>query len=103
MTTRDYFSVLGGQEMKLSKSQRQNIRRRWGCEPDEYVKALERQGGVCAICKERGKFQLRADTFRTDGKTALVCYDCFHMLKIIASRLDDLMEYIESRGKVGGG
>lgn len=81
----------------LKQYERQNIRRRYHCEPDDYVAQLEKQQGVCGLCHEPSKHRLRADTLRTDGKLTLVCLECFQMLQLVTKKLDKLSKYLDGR------
>jgi uncharacterized Fe-S cluster-containing protein len=81
----------------LKQYERQNIRRRYGCDPDDYIRVLEEQHGVCALCSEPSKHRLRSDTTRKDGKIKLVCLECFQMLQLVTKKIDKLSRYLDDR------
>jgi hypothetical protein len=48
----------------LKYYERQNIKRRFGCDPLEYIQAYERQQGLCELCQQTSKQSLKPDKFK---------------------------------------
>jgi hypothetical protein len=70
--------------MELTKYERQNIKRRYGCDWQTYLRSFEVQQGHCAMCGELpGKRGLKADTKRrrfSDVLVKLICPSCYHVV-----------------------
>lgn len=72
------------EEIKLKKYERQNIKRRYGCDWQTYMRSYELQQGRCAMCDELpGKRGLKADTKRrcfTSSIRKLICPNCYYVV-----------------------
>jgi hypothetical protein len=70
--------------VQLKKYERQNIKRRYGCDWQTYTRSYELQQGHCAMCGEPpGKRGLKADTKRrrfSDTIVKLICPSCYHVV-----------------------
>jgi len=68
--------------LELKKYERQNIKRRFGCDALEYIKAYERQMGLCELCQEPSNHFLKPDKFKRTKRLVLICHHCFHWSSI---------------------
>lgn len=77
----DELNLIDG--LPLKKYERQNIKRRYGCDWQTYMRSYEVQQGHCAMCGELpGKRGLKADTNRRHFSASyrmLICPHCFHV------------------------
>lgn len=74
--------------------------RRFGMTPDDYLRMLDRQNGVCGICRRKnGKKKLCVDHCHTTGRVrGLLCTKCNKGLGIFgddAARLVRAAEYLK--------
>jgi hypothetical protein len=54
-----------------------SLKRKFNLSPEEYNDLLEKQGGVCAICKQNCTRALAVDHNHTTGKVrGLLCNNC---------------------------
>jgi len=71
--------------IELKKYERQNIKRRYGCDWQTYLRSYELQHGLCAMCNEPpGKRGLKGDTKRRRFSTTymkLLCPHCYHVVQ----------------------
>jgi hypothetical protein len=64
---------------KKATDRRSYLKRRFGITPEDYDAMLDRQGGVCAICKRepRTDISLHVDHDHSTGAVrGLLCFDC---------------------------
>lgn len=82
----------------LKYYERQNIRRRYKCNPVDYLKALEAQHGRCIMCNEPPKTKrgLTADTYRTRSGVRLVCHHCLYFIELRAKRQQGFLQILEN-------
>jgi hypothetical protein len=70
-------------EITLKKYERQNIKRRYGCDWQTYLRSYELQEGHCAMCGEQpNKRGLKADPKRRSLNSTirkLLCPPCHHI------------------------
>jgi len=70
--------------LTLKKYERQNIKRRYGCDYRTYLRSYEIQQGHCAMCGELpGLRGLKADTKRRSFSATtvkLICPSCYHVV-----------------------
>jgi hypothetical protein len=83
----------------LKYYERQNIKRRFGCDPLEYIQAYERQQGLCELCQQTSKQSLKPDKFKQTKRIHLVCSHCLHWCEIRLKHpemiTDRMMQYFE--------
>lgn len=87
------------ENLKLKKYERQNIRRRFGCDPIKYIQAYENQHGLCEVCNEQSRRSLKPDKFKRTKHLILICDHCLHWSKIRSKDpkrvTDRMMQYFE--------
>lgn len=73
------------------------LRRNYGVERDEYLRLLEEQGGLCAICGDPpGQRELSVDHHHATGFVrGLLCDRCNHGLGLFKDNPDRLMAAID--------
>ena len=71
--------------LELKKYERQNIKRRYGCDWHTYLRSYELQEGKCAMCDEpAGNRGLKADTKRRRFSAThfkLLCPHCYYIVQ----------------------
>lgn len=82
-------------------SRRYHLRRRYGIEPWEFDALVEKQGGVCAICRE--KVPTHLDHCHESGLCrGALCVSCNNGLGLFKDRADWLLQaarYLEASGQ----
>jgi hypothetical protein len=83
----------------LKYYERQNIRRRFNCDPLAYVQAYEHQQGLCELCQTRSHRALKPDKFKRTKRLILLCDHCLHWSHIRSTNpqliTDRMMQYFE--------
>lgn len=75
------------------------IKKRYGITIEEYDAMLERQSGVCAICKKHRGKRLSVDHCHTTGKVrGLLCNQCNLALGKFEDNIDALKAAVEYLG-----
>src|SRR4029453_153509 len=69
----------------LKKHERQNIKRRYGCDWQNNIQSVTEQQGECAVCGDTPKTKLRADPWKNrtnmTGFLHMVCRHCYHVIQ----------------------
>lgn len=69
----------------LKKHERQNIKRRYGCDWKTYIRSYQEQSGLCAVCGQSSRKRLRVDAVRSPFEDPafrkLLCVNCHHVIK----------------------
>ncbi|MFA6082651.1 MAG: hypothetical protein WC773_04585 [Patescibacteria group bacterium] len=83
----------------LKYYERQNIKRRFGCDPLEYVKAFENQRGLCELCQQPSKRFLKPDKYKRTKQVHLLCDHCLYWAGLRKENpaliTDRMMQYFE--------
>lgn len=83
----------------LKYYERQNIKRRFGCDPLAYIQSYERQKGLCELCQQKSNHALKPDKFKLTKQPKLLCDHCLHWAKIRKEQpeliTDRMMQYFE--------
>ena len=82
--------------IELKKYERQNIKRRIGCNPIEYIQAYERQKGLCEMCQLPSKHYLKPDTFKKTKVLNLLCDFCLRLSELRKTNPQVLTERMKS-------
>lgn len=100
-------SYLKARERALQYSREYNLNRKFGIGFIEYQKLLEKQKGICAICKEPPKTRMLAvdhchDTGQIRGLLCSKCNRGIGYLNDDPERLKQAIKYISGKGGVCG-
>jgi hypothetical protein len=81
-------------QRRKAGGRRKDILRKFGITPDEYDAMLERQGGVCAVCKDPPTYKrLAVDHDHEAGKIRqLLCERC----NLVLGKVDDDIELLNA-------
>lgn len=84
--------------------QRDNYKARYGLYPSDVAKILERQGGVCGICRTTPKRPVVDHCHKTNRVRGILCHKCNIFLSAIERDgfVAMAFEYLAAYGAVGG-
>lgn len=91
---------LENREATLQYSREYNLKKKFNLSLKDYNNLLEKQQGVCAICKKTCSKQLAVDHNHTTGKIrGLLCNNCNRGLGHLKDSIDNLktaIQYLET-------